>query len=460
MTSVLTRSPAVSAVSAVPPPASRRPVTPLLLRAAMVLTCVPIAVFAGAVHLGVARDESTVETVGRDATQGITVAQEIKSNLAELDGIVVQDLLESAPLASSGYPADYDAKRRELDENLVAAASEAPPGPAYEQPLVNIDYALGHYHALLRDSFAAGEQGDTAQAAALYARAHDVMDGTLLPQADFFDKANTYVLNNAYDSHKAGSASTGEVIFASWLVLMVVIITVQVLVARKFRRVVNVALAAATLIGAASGIFALARLDSSSASLSAAREHAFDPVHQLARARATVVSARQAQGLWLLDPSAASPAQADFTTEVGRLFRLRDGADLTLVAQAGEVPEGAGGYLATVSRTHVSVEGDNAAESSLVALGEFLDEDRALRALVASGDVAGAEATFRSGSAFGELTDALDKAQAVDQRTFDAHVTAAADATRHVDLVNLVAAVAMAALAVLGLYLRLREYRH
>jgi len=459
MTSVLAPAPAPAA-SAVQPPAWRRTATPLLLRAAMVLTCVPIAVFALAVHLGVARDESAVETVGRDATGGITAAQEIKSNLAALDGIVVEDLLESAPLASSGYPDDYDAMRRELDETLVAAASEAPPGPAYEQPLVNIDYALGHYHALLRDSFAAGAGGETAQAAALYAQAHDVMDGTLLPQADFFDKANTYVLNNAYDRHKADSASTGLVIFAAWLVLMVVIIAMQVLVAWKFRRMVNVALAAATVIGLASGIFALAQLDSSSSSLSAAREHAFDPVHQLARARATVVSARQAQGLWLLDPSDAAPAQADFTTEAGRLFRVRAGSDLMSTAQAGEVPDGAGGYLATVLRTAVSEDGDEAARDSLVAFGDFLDDDKVLRGLVASGDGAAAEALFRGGRAFAELTDALDHAQAVDQRTFDAHVAAAVAATRHVDVVNLVAAAAMAALAVLGLYVRLREYRH
>ena len=104
MTAVLAPDPPVSAA---PPPAGRRPATPLLLRMAMVLTCVPVVVFAAAVHLGVTRDESTVETVGREATRGITVAQQVKANLAALDALVVQDLLVSAPLASSGYPADW-----------------------------------------------------------------------------------------------------------------------------------------------------------------------------------------------------------------------------------------------------------------------------------------------------------------------------------------------------------------
>jgi len=449
---------AAPSVPVAPGPRRRRLTTPVVVRAGMVLACVPIVVFAAAVHLGVSRDDSTVDTVGHEATRGITVAQEIKSNLAELDGIVVQDLLEPVTLAASGYPDDYDTTRRELEENLVLAASEAPPGPAYQQPLVNIDYALGHFHALVRDSFAAGARGDSGLAATLYAQAHDVMDGTLLPQADFFDKANTYVLNGTYDSHKADSASTGRLIVVSWIVLLALLLVVQGLLAWKFRRVLNVALVAATLIATATGAFVLAQRDAASSSLTEARERAFDPVHQLARARAAVVSARQAQGLWLLDPSDPS-AQAGFTTQTGKVFRVRGTADVTPVAQSGQVPVGAGGYLATVARTHVAVEGDAAAGQALVRFGGFLSEDAHLRELVAAGDGVGAGAMYRSGRAFHDLTGAIDAAQAADQDTFDSHVAAAVASTRHLDAVNLLAAVAMALLVSLGLYLRIREYK-
>jgi hypothetical protein len=451
-------APAAPAGPVGPGPRRRRLTTPVVLRAGMALVCLPIVVFAVAVHVGVARDHSTVDTVGHDATRGITVAQEIKSNLAELDGIVVQDLLEPAALAASGYPDDYDTMRRALDQNLVLAASEAPPGSAFHQPLVNIDYALGHFHALVRESFAAGARGDSVLAATLYAQAHDVMDGTLLPQADFFDKANTYVLNGTYDSHKADSASIGRLIVVSWLALLALLLVVQGLLVWRFRRVLNVALAAATVICALTGVSALSRLDMSASDMAAARDQAFDPVHQLARARAAVVSARQAEGLWLLDPTDPS-AQAKFTTRTHRVFRVQDVADVTSVAQAGEMPVRAGGYLATVGRTHVSVEGDTAATDALLAFGGFLAEDAHLRQQVAAGDVAGAEATFRSGEAFHTLTDAIDAAQAADQATFDAHVGSAVGWTRHLDAVNLLAAVAMALLVSLGLYLRIREYQ-
>ena len=96
--------------------------------------------------------------------------------------------------------------------------------------------------------------------------------------------------------------------------LLAFLVLAQVLVARRFRRVVNLGLALATVVALASGTFTLNRLDDSSAHLTRAREQAFDSVHVLAR-RATAVSARQAQGQFLLDP-AADGAQAAFQDQV------------------------------------------------------------------------------------------------------------------------------------------------
>jgi hypothetical protein len=461
---------AVSSARARSGRAAPRIATPLLLRIMMALACVPIALFALAVHLGVTRNDRAVETVGQDATQGITLAQQIKLNLAELDDVAVHDLLTPPTLGPSGFPDDYSAKRRELHGNLVLAASEVPATLAYQQRLENIDYALGHYHALLRDSFDASDDGNPTQAATLYAQAHGVMQGTLLSEADSFDKANTYVLNNTYDRHKSDASSTVGLILVSWAVLLALLIGVQLLVAKRFRRVVNLALAAATVVAAVSGIFAITRLNDSSSNLTTAREGAFDGVHVLARARATVVSAWQAEGQLLLDPSGQSnpPDAADgsgagadegFRAEADKLFRLPDGAQAASTAQAGEVPEGSGGYLATVIDAEVSEGGDRAATEALVAFGAFLVVDADLRELMASGDVTGARAVYEDGEAFDELTSAIDLAQSIDQRTFDDHAQAAQDATRNLGWVNAFAAVVIAALVILGLYQRLREYR-
>jgi hypothetical protein len=432
--------------------------TPLLLQLAMAAACLPVAFFAISVHLGAARLDSAVKTVGVEATQGITAAQRIKLNLSDLDGLVVQDLLRGATLGPSGFPDDYNKKRAELDANLILAASKVPAGAAYSQPLANIDYALAHYHALVRETFAASHRADTQQASLTYRSAHDVMSRTLLIQADSFDKANTYLLNSTYQRHKADASSTVQLIVVAWIVLLVLLCAVQLSLATKFRRFLNIPLAAATLLGLGSGIFVLSQLSSSSSDLTLAREHFFDPVHGLARARATVVAVRQSEAQMLLDPSGASGARTGFIAEVNKLFRVEGGAQVAFMAQADQIPAGAGGYLATVIQADVSRDGTAAARQTLVALGKFLEADSSLRTVAASTDTASAQAMFANQREFKQLTDSIDRAQAVDQSTFDVHAKAAADAIKHLDLSSGVIAGVVWALIILGLYGRLREY--
>jgi hypothetical protein len=441
-----------------------RPSTPFLLRVGMALSLLPVAFFVTAIQLGVARNDSTVRTVGSDATQGITIAQAIKLNLAELDEIVVRDLLEPVELGPSGFPTDYSAKRDELHENLVAAALGSSSGAAYEQPLVNIDYVLAHYHTLVKDAFAAADRADPDEAALLYRRAHEVMEGTLLPEADFVDKANTYVLNDTYTRQEARSSSTVQLILVSWLVLLLFLVLVQVLVTRRFRRLVNVGLAAATAVAAVTGLFVLQRLDSSSTHLSTAREQAFDSVHVLARARSTIVAARQSQAQLLLDPEAPA-AQTGFQEQIDQLFRVQSNSDVASLARSGDVPDGAGGYLATVARVETEVnedagggEREDTARRALIAFGEFLSADATMRQLVTAGDTEAATGLFRDGEAFTELTSAIDEAQTRDQATFDQHAGAAEDASADVDGVATLAAGGVLGLALLGLYQRLREF--
>jgi hypothetical protein len=424
----------------------------------MVLACLPVVAFAAAVQLGIDRNDSTVRTVGSEATRGITYAQALKVELADLDEVVVRSLLEGTPLDPNGLPGDYNATRADVHESLVLAALVSSSGQAYEQPLANIDYVLSHYHALVKDAFAAMVADDPAGAFAAYGQAHQVMAETLLPEADFVDKANSYVLNDSYDRQNARSASTERLIVVTWLVLLAFLVLVQVLLAKRFRRVLNLGLALATVVVLASGAFALNRLGDSSAHLTRAREQAFDSVHVLARARATAVSARQAQGQFLLDPATAEAARAAFQNEVGRLLRVQ-GSDVADLARAGTVPAGAGGYLARVAGPVATSADPESVQRAVVAFGAFLAEDAAMADLAAAGDTAAATATYTGGRAYAELGAAIDSAQAIEQASFDDAAGDAADAARLLDEVNLLSAAGALLLVLLGLFQRLREYR-
>jgi hypothetical protein len=436
----------------------RAPSTPFLLRLGMALACLPVVAFATAVHLGIERNDSTVRTVGTEATRGITYAQALKVDLADLDEVVVRSLLSGAPTEENGLPGDYNAARAEVHESLVLAALVSSSGAAYEQPLANIDYVLSHYHALVKDTFAAMAADDRTAAFETYALAHQVMAGTLLPEADFVDKANSYVLNDSYDRQNARSASTVRLIVATWLVLLAFLVVAQLLVARRFRRVFNLGLALATILAVVGGVFALDRLDDSSAHLTRAREQAFDSVHVLARARATVVSARQAQGHFLLDPAAADAARTAFQDEVGRLLRVR-GSDVANMAREGTVPAGAGGYLARVAGPGATGSDPESVRRAVVAFGAFLTEDAAIVEQLAADDGEAATATYTSGRAYAELDAAIDSAQTIEQTSFDEAADAAAEAARPLDEVNILCAAGVVLLALFGLFQRLREYR-
>jgi hypothetical protein len=439
----------------------RAPSTPFLLRLGMALACLPVVAFAVAIHVGVERNDSTVRTVGREATRGITVAQALKVELAELDGVVVRSLLGRAPLNTTGFPDDYNAKRAKLHDSLVLAALVSSSGSVYEQPLVNIDYVLSHYHALIKDAFAAARDGDIAGASETYGQAHQVMAETLLPEADFLDKANSYVLNDSYDRHTARSASTARLILVSWLAVLAFLVLAQVLVAKRFRRVLNLGLALATVVALVSGALTLNRLDASSDHLTTAREQDFDSVHVLARARATVESARQAQGQFLLGPPAAADAQTDFDHHVSRLLRVQGSnpTDVTDFAEASTLPDGAGGYLARVASPGATNPEPESVRQVMVSFGAFPNEDAAMRDLVTSGGLGAATARYMDGRAYGDLNDAINAAQGIEQEAFDDAAGAAADAAAPLDDINLVAAPAILLLALLGLFQRLREYR-
>jgi hypothetical protein len=437
---------------------SLTPSRPFRLRLGMALTCLPVLAFATAVRLGVERNESAVRTVGTEATRGITVAQALKLNLAELDEVVVRSLLSEAPLTQNGFPDEYNTKRAELHDSLILAAQASSSGAAYTQPLANLDYALPHYHDLVHDAVAAGAAGDSRSALETYAEAHEVMAETLLPEAEFVDKANSYVLNNAYDGQRARSASTVRLIVMTWLALLVYLGLAQILVARRFRRIVNPGLALATVVALLCGVFALQRLDASKADLANAREQAFQSVHVLARARAAVVSARQAEGQFLLDPATADAARADFGDQVSRLLRM-DGEDVGDLAIEGTIPEDAAGYLARVAGPGATGSEPESARQMVVAFGAFLAEDAVIQRLVDTEEPEAAVERYAGGQAYADLGAAITAQQAAEQESFDEAAEAARDAVEPLNELNALAAVGILGLALLGLFQRLREYR-
>ena len=339
---------------------------------------------------------------------------------------------------------------------MVLAAQVSSSGAAFEQPLANIDYALPHYHALVRDAFAAGADGDEATALEAYGQAHEVMADTLLPEAEFLDKANSYVLDTTYDGQKARSVSTGRLIVVSWLALLGFLALAQILLDRRFRRVLNLGLVLATVIALVSGGVTLRRLDASSAHLADAREQAFQSVHVLARApRWSWPGRRRASSSSIRAPPRCSarlrPPGEPVAPDGGR-GRGRPGRRRQDPRGRGWLSGRGGG---TRRRRHRSRERPQRG-ARLRGLPDRGHDDAEARE---HGRAWRRRWTNTNGQAYTDLDAAITAAQAIEQGTFDESADAAEDAAAPLDVLNLLAAAGILLLAQLGLFQRLREYR-
>jgi hypothetical protein len=430
------------------------PTTPFALRIGMVLACVPLVALGLTIRVAIERNDAAIDTVGEDATRGITVAQEIKTNLAELDQLVVMGLLPGA--ADGDVETAYAAKRRDVMTSLARGSAETASSAAYRDALVNLDYALGHYHSLVAESLAAQAAGDHAGAVAKYGQAHEVMAGTLLPEADFVDKANTYLLNTTYDRHAGEAADSATAVWIAGLVAAGVLVLAQVLLMTKFRRALNPALLVATLLVAGLCVTVVHDLDTSADELGSATGESFEAVHALARARAVAVTARQAEAQWLLQPTIAN--RRAFDEAVHRLYRLPEEEGSVLDSLRLHLPDDAGGFMAAA----VFAGGNDASAPAMQTLepfARFVRADNSLRSYVADRGVDPAMAQFRTSSPYGTFVRSIDEAQRTEQADFDRTADKAREATSRERGLTVAVIAAVVLLALGGLYARLREYR-
>ena len=273
------------------------------------------------------------------------------------------------------------------------------------------------------------------------------MADTLLPEAEFLDKASSYVLNTTYDGQKARSVSTGRLIVVSWLALLGFLALAQILLDRRFRQVLNLGLVLATVIALVSGGVTLRRLDASSAHLADAREQAFQSVHAGPSAPVVLARRRRASSSSIRHRRGA---QLDFGHQVSRLLRM-EGEDVVDLAVDGKIPEGAAGYLAGVAGPGAAGTDPESARNVVLAFEAFLTEDTTMRRLVNTDEPEAAVDEYTNGQAYADLDAAITAAQAIEQGTFDEAADAAEDAAAPLDVLNLLAR-RILLLAQLGLF--------
>ncbi|MFD4871086.1 hypothetical protein [Streptomyces sp. NPDC058412] len=423
------------------------------------------------------------ETAHRDAPRTISATQ-LNLALNDMDAQTANILLSSGdPGTGKGRLEESYTKAggfyRDAQETIsrslrsLAAASEG--DPATEATVVGLTDDFAHYQetvgrALENDSRAGGKDAARED----YRTATDLLTDRLLPEARRLVEANDAVYERQY-AEARGDLEVQRTIEAVLGVLLVAaLVLLQVRLARRFRRVLNPGLIAATLCAVVAVVCGAQLLTLTHDRMEVARRDSFDSVIALSRSKAIGYDANADESRYLLDPERRTTYERSFLDKSHQLYGIAGAGLDTYDAKLDTTwavyrkdhndKRFTGEYRRELD--NITFAGERAAaEETVDAYAVYQRDDRTFRRLVAEGRTEEATvfcigwASDTSNAHFGDWMKAVDEVTAINQRHFDLAVRDGRGALTTLAPLAGAALLLVAGLTVLGLRGRLAEFR-
>jgi hypothetical protein len=369
--------------------------------------CALLALLLGAVLAATSTGaRSTWDQITQHEAPQVTDAGALYQSLTDLDAQAANQLMfgDDPKLATNLATArqQYVTDRTDADEDLQQATLDASGNTAAQTALVAILDGMGRYQdlaarALELNSHANAPAGHPDPSAlADYRQATDLMRQRLLPAAHSLVQVNDQAFEQSYTDERGGLDTAGVWLLLLGGGLLVAVVGTQVWLAIRFRRIVNPALAAATVLVVVLLSTAASFLDGERQDLSTARKDAYDSVVALTQARAIVADSNAAESRYVLDVDRRAQYQSDFVTDTDQILSLNGaqlGAyDTALAAAVAAVQQNPadvrfGGEYGREFQ-NITFPGEGAAAmKTLLAFQAYQADDREIRALVAAGRV-------------------------------------------------------------------------
>jgi hypothetical protein len=458
------------------------PVTVRIAAGAVVLLASVLAAVIATASAGISGD---FQAIGQRDAPEVTAATGLYFSLSDMDAQVANVLLVGNDRALAADRARdlaaYASDRATANADLQQAAVTASGSPAAQRELRTVLDGVGQYEALAADAFLTDQQSAgpgaaghaPAAALAYYRQATDLMRTGILPTVTSLTSVNADGLDASYTTGRDTAAEGTVEVTVAAILLLAALIAFQVYLAKRFRRLVNPPLAAATILALVATVAAVARLDAEGTHLTVAKQDAFDSVLALTQARAVGYAANADESRYLVDPGRAAQYQQSFLAESRQLADVgnvslagyraalataisaqqKDSADVTF-----------GGYLGAEFR-NITFPGERAAAvRTLLAYQAYERDDHELRTLVATNLPAAVAfdigtAPGQSDGAFNAYSAALSSVIAINEDAFTTAVTAGEGGEAWNGALPAAAAALLAALVLLGVRPRLAEYR-
>jgi hypothetical protein len=417
----------------------------------------------------------------RDAPR-TTSAADLNLALNDMDAQVANILLSSGDAGKGRLVTPYDkavgfygAARREIGHDLRTLAVAAQGAPADERTVESLTDDFAEYQELIGRALENdGHSGGKAAALADYRRATDLLQQRLLPESRRLVESN----NDAFDTLYVKARSTLSAQLVAELALGVLLLTalgvLQWYLARRFHRILNPGVLAATVCTLIAVLLGAQMLSSSVEHLRGARRDAFDSVVALSRARAIAYDANADESRYLLDPGRRDQYARSFLAKSQQLYGLKGAslatydAGLATTWQAYRSDHHDLRFTGEFRREldNITFPGERAAaEKTVDAYAVYQRDDRKIRALLAAGkDHEAAEFCMgwepgTSNAHFGAWMAALDTVTGINRAHFASAVGEGRSAVSGLLPWAGGLLLAGAALTALGLRPRLAEFR-
>ena len=449
-------------------------VTPVRLRLLLVGICLSSFLFCLIATITVGQHEHALKTVGNDAVPSVIAAHQIKMGVETMDADLADELLYPAAQPDSQYMAnDFEMARLVVCKELVAAAKNIT-YPSEQEPIENIQIALGQFEAqaqAARDSHRAGKNSD---ALLQYRTALQTLEDKLLPSADALNKSNVDVLEETYAHEKGLSAMARGLVMVLGLLLIGLLVYTQIYLNIRFHRRVNMPLLIVTVGLAILLQHLTAALGSSSLHLKVAKEDAYDSILALLDARSDSYESNAAESRWLLDPARAAIYRKQFADTVAQVARFDPGSNFSKTIALAEsqlanneklnLPSFKGSLADELNNVRFPGEGEAALEA-LEAFNNYCSIDQKTEQLERSGDHAGALKLALgfdpngSNFHFSRYDDALGRALKINEEVLQMSVKRAGKSLDDQVIICFLLSIFIAVCADIGLRPRIEEYQ-
>ncbi|MER5783257.1 hypothetical protein ABT104_16270 [Streptomyces mobaraensis] len=449
-----------------------------LLRLSVLLLTGALVTLLTVAGLGLSGTWDTVG--GRDAPRTVSAA-DLNLALDDMDAQAANILLSSGKGGRGKADVPYEKAvrlfgeaRRDAGRELRALSVAVEGDADAERTVSSLIEDFARYEELVGRALEEDARPDGKPAAVgRYRTATDLVADALLPRARSLVDTTDRAFRDEYDAARTRLwiwLTASAVLCAA---LLGALGALQLCLARAFRRVVNPALAGATLCALLALVAGSLLCASSADRLRVARHDAFDSVVALSRARALAYDINADESRYLLDRDRRDRYQRSFLEKSRRLYDTGSldlpGYRTALAETWRDHRDGRGDHFTGEFRhelDNITFAGEGAAaERTVDAYVAYQRDDGTIRSLVAQGREAEAVAfgiswdEGKSNAHFGAWTDALGETIGINRAAFDGAVRQGRDDIA-VLLPAAVGALLLAgALTFAGLRPRLAEFR-